>query len=85
MMIKKKLKIGLLAAACMALPLRAQEVVTVQAGDTITVPGTTVEEERLVVGEVPFFVPHYYLSAHVAVPTTWVRAVSANCSLLPCR
>lgn len=49
--------------ASLVLPLQAQEVLTVQAGDTITIPGATVEEERLVADEVPFFVPHYYLSA----------------------
>lgn len=55
----------LLVLASLGLSVQAQEVVTVQAGDTITIPGATVEEERLVVDEVSFFVPHYYLTAHV--------------------
>ena len=58
---KKRLKL-LWIVASLVLPLQGQEVVTVQAGDTITIPGAVVEEQRLVAPEVPFFVPHWYLT-----------------------
>ena len=60
------LKYVLIGMGCLAAasPLQAQEVVTVQAGDTITIPGEMVEEERLVQEGIPFFVPHWYLSFH---------------------
>ena len=58
---KKRLKL-LWIVASLVLPLQAQEVVTIQAGDTITIPGATIEEERLVAPEVSFFVPHWYLT-----------------------
>lgn len=49
-------------ASLALLPMQAQDVITVQAGDTLSIPAGMEEDERLVQPELSFFVPHWYLS-----------------------
>ena len=49
-------------ASLALLPMQAQDVVTVQAGDTLSIPTGTAVEERLIQPELSFFVPHWYLT-----------------------